>query len=114
MTKYKVGDVLTLKVPVVQGNKGPIIKIGNHTIVVPGHMSYIDGGIDRALIVEHTPAPWVPAVGDRIKYKGSREPSIWAISYIDPDGDWMVKHVKSEYKSVVQTKDQYQFELDNS
>ncbi len=29
-------------------------------------------------------------------------------------GDWVVKHVKSEYKSLVQAKGQYQFELDNS
>lgn len=119
LSKVKAGDKVQIEVPVEATSTGRLIfHIGGRAwgpfYLDPNPWDHLKQGFD---IVGHTPAPpppWVPAVGDKIKHKGSREPSVWAISCIDPDGDWVVKHVKSEYKSVVGTKGQYQFELDNS
>lgn len=115
LSKVKAGDKVRLEFVVAENAQGDLIfSMGtSNWFLNPKKWSGVGGG-QNFEIVEHIPGPWVPAVGDRIKHKGSREPSIWAISCIDPDGDWVVKHVKSEYKSVVQTKGQYQFELDNS
>ena len=121
MAEYQAGDVLTLKVTVTKDNHGPIIKIGGRSVVVPGHPNHHAGGNDRLekeLIVGHTPAPpppWVPAVGDIFKVKGSMNKSgRWKLICMDPDGDWVAQHMVSNYKSVVGKAGQYQFELDSS
>lgn len=59
---YKPGDVLTLKVPVTQGHSGPIIRVGNLPIMVPGHKKY-PGGVLSDQIVDCT-SPL--RVGDRV------------------------------------------------
>lgn len=74
MVEYKVGDVLTLKVPVVQGRLGPIIKIAGSPLPVPGHPDWEVGGVyvlDESLIVGcERPLH----VGDKV-YVKSRSPT---------------------------------------
>lgn len=96
---YKVGDVLTLKVPVIQGENGPCIDLGpvkdgqTNRVRVPGHQ-HIDrsGGLDPKFIVGcESPL----RVGDKVYPKSEyRSDGVsfegGTIMSVHPDGRFMV------------------------
>lgn len=108
LSKVKAGDKVRLEFVVAENTKGDLIfSMGtSNWFLNPKNQNFE--------IVEHIPEPWEPKYGDKIKLRGSSERARWIITCIDPDGDWIVKHLTTDYKSVVGKKGFFQFELDNS
>lgn len=118
LSKVKPGDKVRLEVDVTERNG--VLRFSfspeDERALDPNHPWWRNTA--QYSIVGHIPAPpppWVPAVGDIFKVKGSLDGTgRWKIICMDPDGDWVTQHMGSKYKSIVRQTSQYQFELDNS
>lgn len=115
VSKIEIGDKVHLEFTVIGSGVGgtKVIKLSNKR---NAPQFYLDpamwGGGANFTIVEHIPAPWEPKAGDLIKVKGDQPR--WVIVCVDPDGDWVVKVIRSNYKHVIRKQDFHQFELDKS
>ena len=112
--KIEAGDKVQLEFTVVKSRHDDSLcfQVSNHPMA--DQFVLFGSRVRNFEIVGHTPAPWEPKYGDKIKLRGSSERAKWIITCIDPDGDWIVKHLTTGYKSVVGKKGFFQFELDNS
>jgi len=107
--KIKAGDKITVELTVTT-------KPLRHSSL--GMAVYADRGYpltDRKIcrlvesIISHTPAPWIPKVGDVIQNKEDK--SLWSILTVDEDGDWIIRHHLSKQKFLMTKRDQVYYEL---
>lgn len=107
--KIKAGDKITVELTVTVDP----LRHSSLGMVVYADRGYpfTDNNICIAVesIVGHTPAPWVPKVGDIIQNRGAK--SLWSILTIDEDGDWIIRHNPTGHKHLMTKAGQGHYEL---
>lgn len=91
INKIKAGDKVQLEVDVTERN-GVLrfsISAKDERALDPNHPWWRNEA--KYSIVGHTPAPWVPAAGDRIRVINTPA-AVSTILYVDKDGDWLIEH----------------------
>ena len=107
--KIKAGDKITVELTVTTDP----LRHSSLGMVVYADRGYpfTDNNICIAVesVIGHTPAPWVPQVGDVIKHK--RTGALWSILTIDKDGDWIVRSHQTGHKYLMTETSQVHYEL---